>query len=438
MNIVRSLVGPAPSAGAAGGEQPPAAAAAAAQGLPAQEPAQLATGDAGGDSPAPFTPDGKAGAAKGGVLPSPPPGSGSSAAPHGEGVTPPTPGPGPDRRLDMPTPPPDDEWREGHEAEAEAEAGEGDEAWYYGADTVRRGWRHTENQLAVWVTALLVLALGINIGVGGERGVGRREERCGRQARALSRGDAAALKAGRLCCRAVELKLCGSSAAPVSTHAARAHGLVLCAPAPALTRSDQLQPQQPHQEHCRATGRAGCGSVCATTAAVLAAALPVATAVLAAALPVATAASAAAALVTTAGLVTTTASCATSGSAARRRPRRARRLERVVRPVEGPLVLWRRLCLRHRAAGALGGRLGLGRRCGAGAAHHLFSSQQQWVGWARENAAPLGPTSPPRSNGWSGKARMRLLAGRHWAPTRAAPWPAWPACVWAPTAWGSR
>lgn len=51
------------------------------------------------------------------------------------------------------------------EAEGEDWEEEGEENWYYGADVLRRGFRHTENQLAVWVVALLVAAVAINIGV---------------------------------------------------------------------------------------------------------------------------------------------------------------------------------------------------------------------------------------------------------------------------------
>ena len=55
------------------------------------------------------------------------------------------------------------------EAEGEDWEEEGEENWYYGADVLRRGFRHTENQLAVWVVALLVAAVAINIGVSGGR-----------------------------------------------------------------------------------------------------------------------------------------------------------------------------------------------------------------------------------------------------------------------------
>ncbi len=58
----------------------------------------------------------------------------------------------------------------GGEAEGEDWEEEGEEHWYYGADVLRRGFRHTENQLAVWVVALLVAAVAINIGVSGGRG----------------------------------------------------------------------------------------------------------------------------------------------------------------------------------------------------------------------------------------------------------------------------
>lgn len=58
----------------------------------------------------------------------------------------------------------------GGEAEGEDWEEEGEENWYYGADVLRRGFRHTENQLAVWVVALLVAAVAINIGVSGGRG----------------------------------------------------------------------------------------------------------------------------------------------------------------------------------------------------------------------------------------------------------------------------
>ena len=49
----------------------------------------------------------------------------------------------------------------------EGEGEEGSEAWYYGADVLRRGWRHTEMQLLLWVLACLVAAVAINIGVAG-------------------------------------------------------------------------------------------------------------------------------------------------------------------------------------------------------------------------------------------------------------------------------
>ncbi|KAL4444915.1 hypothetical protein ABPG77_003965 [Micractinium sp. CCAP 211/92] len=43
---------------------------------------------------------------------------------------------------------------------------EGEEAYYYGADALRqRGWRHTENQVLLWVVAALVAAIAINVGV---------------------------------------------------------------------------------------------------------------------------------------------------------------------------------------------------------------------------------------------------------------------------------
>ena len=47
------------------------------------------------------------------------------------------------------------------------EGEEGEESWYYGAEQSRRGWRHSENQLLVWVLAVFVVAVGINIGVSG-------------------------------------------------------------------------------------------------------------------------------------------------------------------------------------------------------------------------------------------------------------------------------
>lgn len=47
---------------------------------------------------------------------------------------------------------------------------EGEEAYYYGADALRqRGWRHTENQVLLWVVAALVAAIAINVGVSGEQ-----------------------------------------------------------------------------------------------------------------------------------------------------------------------------------------------------------------------------------------------------------------------------
>lgn len=262
MNFIRSLVGPAPSAGAAGGELPPAA---AAQG-PQQQQAKPGAGDLGDGSPMPYTPDGKAGVGKGGILPSSAtPASGSGKAPYSEGVMPPTPGAGPHRRLDMGSPP-EDEWREGHEAEAEEE--EGEEVWYYGAETARRGWRHTENQLAVWVTALMVVAVGINIGVGGECCGGRREGApC---VWGGGSGSGAGLQGGVLPCRE------GAAAAlPATASCSLTRSLL-----PAC--SEQLGAQQPHQEHRGAAGRAGCGHIC-TAAAALSAAAPGAAAALRAA-----------------------------------------------------------------------------------------------------------------------------------------------------------
>jgi hypothetical protein len=47
------------------------------------------------------------------------------------------------------------------------EGDEGEESWYYGAEQSRRGWRHSENHLLVWVLAVFVVAVGINIGVSG-------------------------------------------------------------------------------------------------------------------------------------------------------------------------------------------------------------------------------------------------------------------------------
>lgn len=48
-----------------------------------------------------------------------------------------------------------------------------EEAYYYGADALRqRAWRHTENQVLLWVAAVLVAAIAINIGVSGEQGRG--------------------------------------------------------------------------------------------------------------------------------------------------------------------------------------------------------------------------------------------------------------------------
>ena len=47
------------------------------------------------------------------------------------------------------------------------EGEEGEESWYYGAEQSRRGWRHSENHLLVWVLAVFVVAVGINIGVSG-------------------------------------------------------------------------------------------------------------------------------------------------------------------------------------------------------------------------------------------------------------------------------
>lgn len=47
---------------------------------------------------------------------------------------------------------------------------EEEEAYYYGADALRqRGWRHTENQVLLWVAAVLVAAVAINVGVSGEQ-----------------------------------------------------------------------------------------------------------------------------------------------------------------------------------------------------------------------------------------------------------------------------
>lgn len=150
MGWLRSLVG----GGAAS-----ASAAAADNGKEQPQPVQDASNL---QEPALYTPDGKAAVLKGAVVATPPAvvwKADGLAMPTG--ATPPT--PDPHRRLDMDSPPPEGHW----DGEMEEE---GEEAWHYGADNVRRGWRHTENHLALWVAAVLVVALGINIGVGGATG----------------------------------------------------------------------------------------------------------------------------------------------------------------------------------------------------------------------------------------------------------------------------
>jgi hypothetical protein len=44
---------------------------------------------------------------------------------------------------------------------------EGAEVWYYGAELYSRGWRHVENQIVLWVAALVVAAIALNIRVAG-------------------------------------------------------------------------------------------------------------------------------------------------------------------------------------------------------------------------------------------------------------------------------
>ncbi|KAL4448063.1 hypothetical protein ABPG75_005282 [Micractinium tetrahymenae] len=64
-------------------------------------------------------------------------------------------------QFDMGTPEPGDGGEEVIEEWEEEE-----EAFYYGADELRqRGWRHTENQVLLWVAAVFVAAIAINIGV---------------------------------------------------------------------------------------------------------------------------------------------------------------------------------------------------------------------------------------------------------------------------------
>lgn len=57
-----------------------------------------------------------------------------------------------------------------HEEFAMGEEGDGfyeeeAEAFHYGIERGHRGWRHTENHILIWVAAVFVAALGINIGV---------------------------------------------------------------------------------------------------------------------------------------------------------------------------------------------------------------------------------------------------------------------------------
>ncbi|PSC76263.1 dynamin-related 4C-like [Micractinium conductrix] len=54
---------------------------------------------------------------------------------------------------------------DGEVVEGQMPPEEDEEAWYYGAEGSRRGLRHTENQVLVWVAAIFVASIGINIGV---------------------------------------------------------------------------------------------------------------------------------------------------------------------------------------------------------------------------------------------------------------------------------
>ncbi|KAI3438438.1 hypothetical protein D9Q98_000869 [Chlorella vulgaris] len=53
---------------------------------------------------------------------------------------------------------------EEEEEELEEDWGEeGEETWYYGAETYTRGWRHVENQIVTWVALLVIAAIALNL-----------------------------------------------------------------------------------------------------------------------------------------------------------------------------------------------------------------------------------------------------------------------------------